>query len=99
MTVRFRIVGTDLPGRACDPAPERPGGYRNIHVGIQRDQEVIDLVPGDAARAEFAFDVTVRSGRLGGPFVHGRTGQRFFYLSWGEVDGEEFRMFRRAKLH
>ncbi len=34
-----------------------------------------------------------------GPFVHGRRGDRFIYLSWGVVDGDEFRMFRRAKLH
>jgi Family of unknown function (DUF5990) len=99
MTVRFRIVGTDLPGRSCAPSPERSDGYRNIHVGVQRNQEVIDLAPGDAARVEFEFDVPVRRGRFAGPFVHGRGGQRFIYLSWGELDGEEFRMFRRAKLH
>jgi hypothetical protein len=36
---------------------------------------------------------------FGGPFVHGRRGERFVYLSWGTVDGSDlFTMFRRAKL-
>ena len=34
---------------------------------------------------------------FGGPFVHGRKGERFLYLSWGAVD-PDFEMFRRAKL-
>jgi hypothetical protein len=64
---------------------------------------VIDLVPGDAAAATWTFDVTVKRVDDGldfaGPFVHGRRGDRFLYLSWGVVDGDEFEMFRRAKLH
>lgn len=97
MAVRFRIVGTRLPGRRCGPAPTPVGRYENIHVGIQRGAEVVDLVPGDAPLAHFEFEVTVREGRFAGPFVHGR-GERFVYLSWGEVSDGTFRMFRRAKL-
>ena len=97
MTVRFRIVGTRLPGRRCGPAPTERGAYENVHVGVQRGSDVVHLVPGDAPLAHFEFEVTVRDGRFGGPFVHGR-GERFVYLSWGEVDGGTFRMFRRAKL-
>ncbi|GAA2628296.1 hypothetical protein GCM10010307_18070 [Streptomyces vastus] len=34
-----------------------------------------------------------------GPYVQGRPGGRFVYLSWGTVDGSgNFTMFRRAKL-
>ena len=33
-----------------------------------------------------------------GPAVHGRAGERFLYLTWGEVAGDRFEMFRRAKL-
>jgi hypothetical protein len=37
---------------------------------------------------------------VGGPYVHGRKGDRFLYLSWGTVDAlGHFTMFRRAKLH
>ena len=52
----------------------------------------------DAERAVFEFDVAVRNGRFGGPYVHGRNGERFIYLSWGEAAHGTFTMFRRAKL-
>jgi hypothetical protein len=36
---------------------------------------------------------------VSGPYVEGRPGGRFVYLSWGAVsDGGAFAMFRRAKL-
>ena len=97
--MRIRIEGTDLPGSTCGPSPQRPDGHHNIHVGVQRKQEVVDLVAGDADEAVFEFDVPVKNGKFGGPFIHGRDGQRFVYLSWGVVEDGVFHMFRRAKLH
>ncbi|MGH9190543.1 MAG: DUF5990 family protein [Acidimicrobiales bacterium] len=96
------IEGYDMPGRSCAPAGAG-GRYENVHVGVQRRGEVVDLVPGDADEPTWSFDVTTRMADdgtpdFGGPFVHGRRGDRFFYLSWGTVDGD-FLMFRRAKLH
>ena len=99
MPVRFRIVGTALPGSTCGPSPDQPEGYSHIYVGVQRGREVVDMVPADAAEAVFELDVDIRAGKLGGPYIHGRQGERFIYLSWGELDGDDFRMFRRAKLH
>lgn len=96
------IEGVEMPGLSCAPhdAEER---YGNVHVGIQRAGEAVDLHSGDAAKAEWSFEVEVKDldGGLdfGGPFVHGRPGDRFIYLSWGVVEGDAFRMFRRAKLH
>ena len=91
--VRVRIVGEKLPGRQfCE--------HGNVHVGVQRGSEVVQLVPGDAPSAVFEFDVVRRDdGDFRGPFVHGKPGDRFLYLSWGDVapDGS-FEMFRRAKL-
>lgn len=60
------------------------------------------FVPGDADRAVWSLPVTVRrtpegAPDFGGPFVHGRRGDRFLCLNWGSVT-EEFRMFRRARL-
>jgi hypothetical protein len=98
MAAWFRIVGSDLPGLSCSPAPTETGVYSNIHVGVQRGREVVDLVAGDAANATFEFEVGVRNGRFAGPYVHGRGDQRFIYLSWGEITEGEFRMFRRAKV-
>jgi hypothetical protein len=57
------------------------------------------LVRGDAVEAIFEFEAGVKGGKFVGPYVHGRGGQRFIYLSWGEVVGNDFKMFRRAKLH
>ena len=100
--MKVTVEGYDLPGRSCAPldAPQR---YVNVHAGMQRGREVIDLVPGDAATARWSFPVTVKvaeDGELdfGGPYVHGRRGDRFLYISWGAVD-PDFEMFRRAKLH
>jgi hypothetical protein len=99
--VHIRIEGSDLPGR-------RGGGesdalrLRNVHVGVQRKADVVDRVPADAAAATWDLEVASREvdGLLdvGGPWVHGRPGARFLYLSWGSVEGERFAMFRRAKL-
>jgi hypothetical protein len=101
--VDVRIVGVELPGRTC--ADPRPGGlaYENVHVGVQRRKDVVDLVPGDAPDAEWNFtvDTVTKDGALDqrGPFVHGKRGDRFLYLSWGTVDdADHLEMFRRAKL-
>ncbi|MFF0378288.1 DUF5990 family protein [Actinoplanes missouriensis] len=101
----MRIEGHDLPGRAGAPQAEalRLGG---VHVGVQHTAggraEVVQRVPVAAERAVWELDVDVREVAglidVGGPWVHGRPGQRFLYLSWGAVDGDAFAMFRRAKL-
>jgi hypothetical protein len=99
----LRIVGTDLPGRDwCDPRPEGLQ-YDNVHVGVQRKQEVVDRFPSDASIAvwEITIDTVPKDGATDfrGPYVHGKPGDRFLYLSWGVVDGDgNFEMFRRAKL-
>ena len=99
--MRIRIEGSDLPGRRGGAQADalRLGG---VHVGVQCKAEVVDRVAADAAEAVWSFEVTSREvdGLLdvGGPWVHGRPGARFLYLSWGAVTGDEFAMFRRAKL-
>ena len=98
VTAHVRIIGTNLPGTSCGPAPTISGTYSNIHVGVQKGNTAIGLVCADAVEARFEVDVTVRGNRFGGPFVHGRGAERFIYLSWGEVIDGSFLMFRRAKL-
>jgi hypothetical protein len=91
-----RIEGVSLPGRVfCE--------HRHVHVGVQCRQEPVMLVPGDADAAEFDFTVDILPAAGGGwdfrgPYVHGKPGERFLYLTWGELNGDEFAMFRRAKL-
>lgn len=93
----LRIRGYELPGSAC-------GEYRDVHVGTQRGRDPDQLVRADAD--EVVFDVpmetvTAADGTVDfkGPYVQGRPGARFTYLTWGELPpGGEFAMFRRAKL-
>ena len=89
--MRLIIRGHHLPGLTCGP-------YRNIHVGLQVKSQPVDLVPADAAAAEWVADIRTDDGDFRGPAVHGKKGERFVYLTWGTVDGDSFSMFRRAKL-
>jgi hypothetical protein len=99
--VHIRIEGTDLPGRRGGPEADRLR-HGNVHVGVQRKAEVVHRVAADAESATWRLEVASHEvdGLLdvGGPWVHGRPGARFLYLSWGTVDGDRFTMFRRAKL-
>ena len=93
--MRVEVHGHRLPGRQCC-------GHTNVHVGMQVGSRPDGLVPADAPQATWVTDVHViehDDGRdFRGPAVHGKRGERFLYLTWGDVDGNEFAMFRRAKL-
>ncbi|WP_239089672.1 DUF5990 family protein [Sphaerimonospora thailandensis] len=101
----IRIEASHLPGRDCAQAPGFPG-YRNIHVGVQRrarPHELLGLYRGDAPEVVWELEATAMVKESGwdlrGPYVQGRPGGRFVYLSWGMVDDAgTFSMFRRAKL-
>ena len=99
--MRIRIEGSDLPGRRGGSGADSLR-RNNVHVGVHRKAEVVERVPASAESASWELDVTAREvdGLLdvGGPFVHGRPGARFLYLSWGNVSDSGFEMFRRAKL-
>jgi hypothetical protein len=101
LTVEIRA--SDLPGRRCGPNPEGCM-YDNVHLGLARRAETVELIPGDAPSASWAFEVTVRRDEedafdFGGPFVYGRRGERSLGLRWGDLDDEdEFEVFRAAKL-
>jgi hypothetical protein len=95
--LNVRIIGERLPGRTfCE--------HTNVHVGVQRGTDVVQQQPADATSVKFTFGIVLREQEDGtldfrSPFVHGKPGDRFFYLSWGDVaDDGTFTMFRRAKL-
>jgi hypothetical protein len=100
--VRVRIHGTDLPGR--DWGDDGHGGtcYENVHVGVQERRDPAELRRADARTVTWDVDIDVvtKDGELDfrGPHVQGKRGDRFVYLTWGTVSGDEFTMFRRAKL-
>jgi len=103
--VQLVIEATDLPGSSCPPGANFPG-YDNIHVAVQRrgaHGDLLGLHPGDATTARWVLDCKTTPTPTGlditGPYVQGRPGARFVYLSWGTVDADGgFDMFRRAKL-
>ncbi|MGW1723465.1 DUF5990 family protein [Streptomyces sp. NPDC002306] len=106
--MRIRIDAVDLPGLTCPPGAPADGSdrYRNVHVAVQRRDrrdELLDPRPGDAASATWTLECTTTTTPTGidvrGPYVQGRPGGRFVYLTWGTVDESGvFAMFRRAKL-
>ncbi|MFE2587186.1 DUF5990 family protein [Streptomyces sp. NPDC059378] len=104
--VLIRIEASELPGLDCAPAQSSDQTYSNIHVGVQRRErptELLALQPGNASRASWTLECTTIASPTGtdikGPYVQGRPGGRFIYLSWGTVDDTgTFTMFRRAKL-
>ncbi|NEA68481.1 DUF5990 family protein [Streptomyces sp. SID12488] len=107
--MRIRIDAVDFPGLTCSPgafAGDDVPAYRNIHVAVQRRDrpaELLDPKPGDAASATWTLECAAATSPAGtdvkGPYVQGRPGGRFIYLSWGSVDDSgTFTMFRRAKL-
>jgi hypothetical protein len=81
--VRVEVIGQDCP--------VLPG----VVVGVQRRSEVVDEQPADGGPRAWVFDVEIRDSDFRGPYVHGRPGARFIYLSWQTTDSG---MFRRAKL-
>jgi hypothetical protein len=75
----------------------------DVVFAVQLLQEVEVQVRGDAKSATWTFEVTTKvdadgNRDFGGPFVHGKRGERFVYVSWGDGSGDSFTMFRRAKL-
>ncbi|WP_018504316.1 DUF5990 family protein [Parafrankia discariae] len=103
--IEIRIEATDLPGRDWGPGGDADR-YRNLQVAVQRrnrPQDLLDPHSGDAPRAVWTLPAAMTPTPAGlditGPYVQGRPGDRFIYLSWGAVDSAgTFTMFRRAKL-
>lgn len=97
-TLDIEVIGEGLSGL--------DGGSRgNLSLGMQRGSEVISPVAATAGTVRFAVSVEVTAvGESGefdarGPYVHGRRGDRFLYLSWGEVDRDgAFGMLMRTKI-
>ncbi len=95
--IELEILCRKLPGLVCN-------GHNNVRLGLQLGDEVIADVAADAAEAKFTviIDVILSQGEhrfdFRGAAVHGKPGDRFIYLSWGERHGNVWQMFRRAKL-
>ncbi len=85
------VRGTDPPGRTF-------ATYGDVHVGVQVGSDAVGMVPADSPAPQWPLTVRVVDGDFRGPAVHGKRGDRFLYLTWGDRVGSAFRMFRRGKL-
>lgn len=106
MDVTIRLTCTKLPGRAFAGISNGEAfAYSNVHVGLQRGEEIVDTAPGDAEVAIFEPVFRVErtpDGRPNflGPYAKGPKDERFFYLSWVEkAPSGALTRFRRAKIH
>ncbi|HZC26381.1 MAG TPA: DUF5990 family protein [Actinopolymorphaceae bacterium] len=89
----IRILGRNMPSDWC-----RAHGLSQVGVGHRRD--VIDATSTQEPGAEFQVTVDVVRGADGeldfrGPYVQGRKGERFLYLTWS---GDSGAVGGRAKL-
>lgn len=99
-TVRVRLVCEGLPA-------DRFAGFdgrRDVRVELQtKDGHEAGSPAGKGALA-WVTEVTVKTGADGlpdfsGPAVHGKRGERFFYLSWSSEKVIHRDRFRRIKIH
>jgi hypothetical protein len=99
-TVRVRLVCEALPADLF----EGFDGRRHIQVDLQiKDGFQAGLPAGNGALA-WATEITVKPSLDGapdfaGPAVHGKRGERFFYLSWSSERAGQCERFRRLKVH
>lgn len=62
-------------------------------LGMQRGKETVDLQPSTVSPQTWSFTVAARRREDGliditGQWVHGKNGDRFFYLVWHDQSGE-----------
>jgi len=93
-TLNIHLIGQGMSDRQS-----------GLHLGMQHGSDVIDPVLATAGPVSFALTVevtTIGDGEtvdVRGPYVHGKRGDRFLYLSWGEVDRDgRIGMAMRTKI-
>ncbi|MGI8879181.1 MAG: DUF5990 family protein [Jatrophihabitans sp.] len=96
MQMRITVRATHLLARRSSSK------HPNLHIGLQVRQDAEGLVPADASSGEWTAEVLVieqdGSRDFRGPAVHGKRGERFLYLSYGDVIDGSYTMSGRAKI-
>ena len=95
-------------GLVCEGIPtlrfEGFEGRHDIRVELQTKDGHEASTPADKNALAWTTEITVKAGPDGapdfaGPAVHGKRGERFFYLSWSSELGLHRDRFRRIKVH
>jgi len=88
----------------CTHFPSLPfEGRESIFLGIQHKKEIIEETPATVQEKTFHVQVKVSEGKTGGPnftgpYVFGKTGDKFLYLVWFIKTNSRNEGFRRAKI-
>jgi hypothetical protein len=99
-SVCVRLVCEGLPANRFDGFD----GRRNIRVELQTKDGHEAGTPAGRDALAWTTEITVKPGPDGapdfaGPAVHGKRGERFFYLSWSSERTGQCERFRRIKIH
>ncbi|MFC8075742.1 DUF5990 family protein [Streptomyces sp. NPDC057307] len=111
----LRILGHDLPGADCGEfrhvhvGTQRGGEPDQLvsagaagavfEIPVETVTAVGSARSAGSADGEAPGEPPVAAPDFRGPYVQGRRGARFVYLTWGELPpGGDFEMFRRAKI-
>ena len=103
--LKLKVICRDLPGIRFEDDGRDERTKEPVYLGIQCDEEVIHQAAGDRKQVTFHPEFRVKRRPNGtpsflGPYAKGSAKNRFFYLSWGELqDTGSFRMFRRLKIY
>ncbi|MFC8824344.1 DUF5990 family protein [Streptomyces sp. NPDC057137] len=109
----LRILGHDLPGADCGEfrhvhvgtqrgrEPDQLVSAGAAGAVFEIPVETVTAVGSGVGSADggAADEAAGAAPDFRGPYVQGRRGARFVYLTWGELPpGGDFEMFRRAKI-
>lgn len=97
---RFRVVCEGIPPDRFEGCE----GRHDIRVALQTKDGHVAGTPAGPAALAWTTEVAVKAGPDGapdfaGPAVHGKRGERFFYLSGSSERYGHREMFRRIKVH
>ena len=98
--LRVRLVCEELPSRGF----EKCDGLQDIRVDLQTKKGHEAGLTESPSSIAWETKLVVKTDAAGvtdfsGPAVHGKRGERFFYLSWSGESAGRRAMFRRAKIH
>ena len=83
--ITIEVICTRLPGAQWQ-------GRSTLHLGIQKEESVLESAPANLERIVFRPTFRVRrladdSANFLGPFAHGPRAERFIYLNWSIIAG------------
>lgn len=94
--IEIQLVCTHFPGLPFE-------GRESIFLGIQHKKDILEETPATVEEKVFKVQIKLSTGKNGqpnftGPYVFGKTGDKFLYLVWFIKTGMGNEGFRRAKI-